>query len=40
MTEDEILDEYPDLEAEDIQEALRYATWATEDTMHIPTGSP
>ena len=37
MTVEEILDEYPDLEAEDIQHALRYAAWATEDIVHIPT---
>jgi uncharacterized protein (DUF433 family) len=37
MTVEEILDEYPDLEAEDIQQALRYAAWATEDIVHIPT---
>jgi uncharacterized protein (DUF433 family) len=27
MTEAEILVEYPDLEAEDIRQALRYAAW-------------
>jgi len=40
MTVEEILDEYPDLEAEDIQQALRYAAWATEDIVHIPAGVP
>jgi uncharacterized protein (DUF433 family) len=39
MTVEEILAEYPDLEAEDIHEALRYAAWATEDTVHVPTGT-
>ena len=37
MTTDEIIDEYPDLEPEDIRQALRYAAWAAEDTIHIPT---
>ena len=36
MTAEEILDEYPDLEAEDIQQALCYAAWATEEIVHIP----
>ncbi|HIC92699.1 MAG TPA: DUF433 domain-containing protein [Anaerolineae bacterium] len=35
MTIEEIIDEYPDLEPEDIQQALRYAAWATaEDGLH------
>jgi len=29
MSFEEILDEYPDLEPEDIRQALRYAAWAT-----------
>jgi len=40
MIVEEILDEYPDLEPEDIQQALRYAAWATEDIMYIPAGVP
>jgi uncharacterized protein (DUF433 family) len=40
MTVDEILDEYPDLEAEDVQQALRYAAWATEGVVYIPTKAP
>jgi len=36
MAVEEILDEYPDLEAEDIQQALRYAAWATEDAVYVP----
>jgi len=40
MSVEEILDEYPDLEAEDVQQALRYAAWATDDIVHIPTGVP
>jgi uncharacterized protein (DUF433 family)/Ser/Thr protein kinase RdoA (MazF antagonist) len=37
MTVEKILDEYRDLEVEDVQQALRYAAWATDDTVHIPT---
>jgi uncharacterized protein (DUF433 family) len=36
---DEIVAEYPDLEAEDIQEALRYAAWAVDETVYVPTGT-
>lgn len=36
MTIKEILDEYPDLEAKDVQQALRYAAWATDDIMYVP----
>lgn len=39
MTTEEILEEYPDLEADDIQQALRYAAWATEDTIYAPAGA-
>ncbi len=38
MSFDEILDEYPDLELEDIQQALRYAGWAADDTVYLPVG--
>jgi uncharacterized protein (DUF433 family) len=38
MTVEEILDEYPDLEAEDVQQALHYAAWATDEVMYIPGG--
>jgi uncharacterized protein (DUF433 family) len=40
MTFEEIIDEYPDLEPEDIRQALRYAAWATEDTVYVPVGVP
>jgi uncharacterized protein (DUF433 family) len=40
MTAEEIIVEYPDLEPEDIQQALRYAAWAAEDTVYIPVGVP
>jgi len=36
MTVEEILDEYPDLEAEDIRQALRYAAWSTNDIVYVP----
>ena len=31
---DEILADYPDLELEDIQQALRYAAWLTQEQVH------
>ena len=40
MTVEEIIDEYPDLEPEDIRQALRYAAWATEDIIYIPAEVP
>ena len=40
MIVEEIVDEYPDLEPEDIQQALRYAAWAAEDTVYMPAGVP
>lgn len=33
MTPEEILAEYPDIEDEDIQQALRYAAWLAEDQV-------
>lgn len=38
MTAEEIIEEYPDLEPEDIWQALRYAAWATEETVYVPAG--
>ena len=32
----DIIDEYPDLEKEDIQQALHYAAWAASETVYIP----
>lgn len=40
MSVEEIIDEYPDLEREDIQQALRYAAWAAEDIVYVPAGVP
>jgi uncharacterized protein (DUF433 family) len=40
MTIEEITDEYPDLEPEDIRQALQYAAWTTEDTVYIPVRAP
>lgn len=40
MTVAEILDEYPDLEEADIQQALRYAAWTFEDVVYMPAGVP
>jgi uncharacterized protein (DUF433 family) len=40
MSEEEILDAYPDLEREDIREALRYAAQATEErTLPLASSS-
>lgn len=36
MTTAEIIDEYPDLEPEDIRQALQYASWAADDAMLAP----
>ena len=32
---DEILEGYPDLERDDIQQAVEYAAWLTEEEIHI-----
>jgi uncharacterized protein (DUF433 family) len=34
MSHEEILSEYPDLEIEDIQQALKYAAWLTEEEVY------
>ena len=34
MSHDEILQEYPDLEEEDIRQALKYAAWLTQEEVH------
>lgn len=34
MTTKEILEDYPYLEEEDIKQALRYAAWLAEETIH------
>jgi uncharacterized protein (DUF433 family) len=39
MSTEEILEEYPDLEAEDIRQALRYAAWTAGDVLHVPAGA-
>ena len=31
----EILDEYPDLEREDVTQALEYAAWLTQEEVHL-----
>ena len=40
MVIDEIVAEYPDLEPEDVQQALRYAAWATEEMVYLPAEAP
>ncbi len=32
----EVLADYPDLEAEDIRQALQYAAWLAQEEVHIP----
>ncbi len=34
MTVEEVIEAYPYLEQEDIRQALRYAAWLTEETVH------
>jgi uncharacterized protein (DUF433 family) len=34
-TEKEILADYPDLEAEDIRQALEYAAWLAQEEVHV-----
>ena len=36
MTTQEIIDDYPDLAAEDIHQALQYAAWTAEDAIYRP----
>jgi uncharacterized protein (DUF433 family) len=33
-TFDEVLADYPDLEPEDVQQALEYAAWLTQEEVH------
>jgi len=35
-TFDEVLQGYPDLEREDIQQALEYAAWLTQEEVRVP----
>jgi uncharacterized protein (DUF433 family) len=35
MTTDEILEAYPYLEAEDVQQALNYAAWLAQEEVHV-----
>jgi uncharacterized protein (DUF433 family) len=39
MSVREIMDEYPDLEPQDIEQSLRYAAWVVEDTLFVPSGA-
>jgi uncharacterized protein (DUF433 family) len=36
MTVDEIIADYPDLESEDIKQALHYAAWAARGAIYLP----
>jgi len=35
MSAAEIVEAYPYLEAEDVRQALRYAAWLAEETVHV-----
>ncbi len=35
MTCEDIIKEYPDLDAEDIKEALQYASWLAREELHF-----
>jgi uncharacterized protein (DUF433 family) len=36
MTAEEIIDAYPYVEKEDIQQALKYAAWLAEESVDLP----
>ena len=38
MTTEEIVEEYPDLEPEDIKESLQYAAWLAKEEIHTTIG--
>ena len=41
MSIDEIIEEYPYLEPDDVRQALRYAAWLAEDAVHpLESASP
>ena len=40
MTVEEIIADYPYLEPEDVHQALRYAAWMAEDSVHKLEGVP
>ncbi len=39
-TAEQILEEYPDLEPEDIQQALEYAAWLTSEKVYLREAEP
>ena len=38
MSTVQIIEEYPDLEPEDVRQALRYAAWTVTDDFYAPLG--
>lgn len=40
MTTDQIMQDYPDLEPEDIRQALRYAAWLADESVHSLESRP
>lgn len=39
MTTAEIIEDYPDIEPEDVRQALQYASWAADDAVYAPVGA-
>ena len=39
MAPTQIMQEYPDIEMEDIRQCLRYAAWTADDVMYVPLGN-
>jgi len=40
MSTEEIVEAYPYLEPEDVHEALRYAAWLADESVHAPEQAP
>jgi len=34
----DVLNAYPELEAEDVRQAMQYAAWIVSDQIHFPSG--
>ena len=40
MDVDEIIEDYPDLEPEDVRQALQYAAWTADDSIYASLTAP
>ena len=38
-TTQDVLEAYPELEADDVQQAMRYAAWVVSDQIHVVTAA-